>query len=400
MKLLIVSPKFDPVIGGGETFVLNPALLLYKAGIDVSVAAEPNAQREMKNYPFTVYEINGLSDTHLDVISASEGLSELTKQLKPDLIHVHGYLALLAIGLCGINQRVPILASIHSTPVWGERLIGMMDSFEEELSFARNVIDLARPQIITAANEVYAEAARKVVQGRVKVITVPYPVDLDSFHRQDNPVLRRKLGLTEKDILILTPSRIIERKGIREIVYALDDLPDNFYLCLPAAFSPLDKRFWDDITASDIYQRVKNRVIIPDKQFLYLDMPLLYAASDIVAMPSYYEGAPVATVEAMASGKPFIGADSQGINSFIRDNENGLLVPQKTVKELAAGIYKLAQDKELCARLSQRALAGIAYLSWDVQLRNLINIYNQLMATGETNVPADLSIPHAKTLVQ
>ncbi len=77
--------------------------------------------------------------------------------------------------------------------------------------------------------------------------------------------------------------------------------------------------------SSQIFQRVKRRLIIPSKEFQYFDMPRLYAACDIVAMPSYYEGAPVATVEAMASGKPFVGADSQGINSFIRHNENGLL---------------------------------------------------------------------------
>jgi glycosyltransferase involved in cell wall biosynthesis len=60
-------------------------------------------------------------------------------------------------------------------------------------------------------------------------------------------------------------------------------------------------------------------------------MPAVYGATDIVAMPSYYEGAPVATVEAMASGKPFVGADSQGINGFINHRGNGLLVPQKNV---------------------------------------------------------------------
>ncbi len=60
MNILIVSPKFHPVIGGGETYVLNSAKLLHKAGVSVSVAVEPNRERNTKDYPFRVYEINGL----------------------------------------------------------------------------------------------------------------------------------------------------------------------------------------------------------------------------------------------------------------------------------------------------------------------------------------------------
>ena len=384
MKVLIVSPKFHPVIGGGETYVLNSAGLLYQAGVDVSIAVEPNPERNLKKYPFKVYEIEGLSDTKLNIITAPAGLSKLINKVRPNLIHAHGYFALLAVGLAN-SHTAPILVSIHSTPVWGQRLIGCMDSFDTELTFARNILDLAKPKLLTAANEVYAEAARKVAAGRVKVEVIPYPVDIDFFHRQNNSDLRKKFGLSKKDCLIMTPSRIIERKGIREVVAALDSLPTNFYLCLPAAANPLDKTYWDDICSSQIFQRVKRRLIIPGKEFQYFDMPRLYAACDIVVMPSYYEGAPVATVEAMASGKPFVGADAQGINSLIRHNENGLLTPKKSVPALSAAILRLANDKLLGEKLSQQAFSDITNLSWGIQLPRLINVYKTVIEALPTS---------------
>lgn len=387
MKILIVSPKFHPVIGGGETYVLNSAKLLYESGVNVSIAVEPHPRRSLNNYPYKVYEVNGLSDANLDVIMAPAGLHKLINQIKPDLIHAHGYFALLAVGLCNIHDY-PIIASIHSTPVWGQRLIGGIDSFTAELGFVRSILDLSKPRLLTAANEIYATAARKIVEGRVKVAVVPYPVDINFFHRQDNSELRKKLGLTKGDYLIMTPSRIIERKGIREVINALDNLPDNFYLCLPGAVNPLDKIFWDGVCSSAAYQRVQHRVLIPRGQFLYDDMPLLYAASDIIVMPSYYEGAPVATVEAMASGKPFVGANSQGINSFIRNNENGLLVPKKSIRELSDAIQLLAQNRVLRQRLSTQAFSDISHLSWGIHLPKMIDVYKgvieaQKIATRE-----------------
>ncbi len=374
MKVLVISPKFHPVIGGGETYVLNSVKQLHQAGVDVSIAVEPNVQRNTSDYPYPVFEIGGLSDNTLDVTKATAGLHQLIDSLQPDVIHVHGYYALLIVGLCGFHN-IPTVASVHSTPVWGERIVGGMNSFEAELQFARGVLDVSEPLVLTAANQVYSDAAKKIAQHRVDVKTMPYPVDIEHFHDQTDQKMRSEFGLGEHDVLIMTPSRIIERKGIKEAVLALAKLPDNFYLCLPGAFEPLDKGYWESVTSHQEYKRAAKRIIVPSRKLLYDDMPYLYAASDIIAMPSYYEGAPVATVEAMASGKPFVGADSQGINSFIRHEKNGLLVPKKSTTELSEAILKVSLDTSLQQHLTSQALEDIRYLSWNRQLPAIISMY-------------------------
>jgi glycosyltransferase involved in cell wall biosynthesis len=344
----------------------------------MKLAVEPNSDRETDKYPFKVVEINGLSDIVLDTSKASPALRGLIGSFKPDVIQAHGYFALRALAQAD-QPQVPIIASIHSTPVWGERIVGNIGSFEEELQFAREVLDESKPKLMTAANKVYADAAKKISQTRVPVKVMPYPVDLNYFYKKDGKKIRDEFGLSSSDILIMTPSRIIERKGIKEIVGALGLLPDKFYLCLPAAFDPLDKDFWKSITETKNYQQIKDRIKIPNHIMLYDDMPYLYSASDIIAMPSYYEGAPVATVEAMTSGKPFVGADSQGINSFIRDGINGLLVPKGSVTELAEAIISVSTNHELVAQMTAQARQDIAYLSWDVQLSQLLKVYEAII---------------------
>ena len=379
MRVLMISPKFHPVIGGGETYVLNLMNRLHAAGVDVAIAVEPHPERQLADYPYPVFEVAGLSDNNMQLIEAVGNMYALLEKFAPDLIHVHGYFALLVVGLTNSRQR-PLIATIHSTPVWGERVVGGMGSFQAELQFARQVLELARPQRLTAANEVYASVAKRIAGDRSKVVAAPYPVDIDLFHNEQDTGFRKVFGLGQNDKLIMTPSRVIERKGIREIIGALEQLPENFYLCLPGAFEPLDEDYWQKIQKSKVYQKIKHRIIVPERKLLYEDMPQLYAASDIIAMPSYYEGAPVATVEAMASGKPFVGADSQGINSFIMHQQNGLLVPKQSINELAEAILSLTADPDLQVRLTRQAYQDILHLSWTLQLDDLLELYREVLA--------------------
>lgn len=42
MRVLVVSPKFHPVVGGGETFALDAVEQLHSKSVTIAVAAEPS----------------------------------------------------------------------------------------------------------------------------------------------------------------------------------------------------------------------------------------------------------------------------------------------------------------------------------------------------------------------
>jgi len=85
------------------------------------------------------------------------------------------------------------------------------------------------------------------------------------------------------------------------------------------------------------------------------DMPAVYAACHIVALPTYYgEGLPRSLVEAGASGRPVIATDVPGCRAVVEPGENGLLVEPRSVAPLAQALLDLCVGAERRARMGQR----------------------------------------------
>jgi len=75
---------------------------------------------------------------------------------------------------------------------------------------------------------------------------------------------------------------------------------------------------------------------------------------DVFVLPSYREGMPRATLEAMAMGKPIITTDTAGCRDTVIDGKNGFLVPVKDPDALASTMIKMYNLPE-----SQRENMGI-----------------------------------------
>ena len=65
------------------------------------------------------------------------------------------------------------------------------------------------------------------------------------------------------------------------------------------------------------------------------------AAADVFVLPSYREGTPRATLEAMAMAKPIITTDSPGCRETVREGINGYMVPVRDPASLASAMAKL-----------------------------------------------------------
>lgn len=113
------------------------------------------------------------------------------------------------------------------------------------------------------------------------------------------------------------------------------------------------------------------------------DMGQIYDRAAILCHPAAHEGFGLAVAEALAHGVPAIGfADCPGVNSLIRDGENGLLVPPSDDRAgaLAAALGTLVADDSARTRLAAAAPASIgAYAPdrisarWDELLARVTN---------------------------
>ena len=114
------------------------------------------------------------------------------------------------------------------------------------------------------------------------------------------------------------------------------------------------------------------------------DMPQVYAASNIVCLPSTYgEGAPKVLIEAAACGRACVTTDRPGCREIVRHGENGLAVPPGDIDALAAAVEGLIRDpalrQEMGAKGRQIVLDGFT-------LRQVIDetleLYQELLEAG------------------
>ena len=72
--------------------------------------------------------------------------------------------------------------------------------------------------------------------------------------------------------------------------------------------------------------------------------------SDVLVLPSFAEGVPVALMEAMASCRPVIATRVGGVQELVEDGVSGRIVAPGDVEALAEAITDLAADPERGAR--------------------------------------------------
>ena len=113
------------------------------------------------------------------------------------------------------------------------------------------------------------------------------------------------------------------------------------------------------------------------------------AAADIVAVPVRFATAATWTAcrtsrsRPWRRGKPLVASRVGGIPELVRDDENGLLVPEKDAGALADALVTLARDPALRARLGAGGRAEIqAERSWDAVGRRFIEVYERARASS------------------
>lgn len=109
----------------------------------------------------------------------------------------------------------------------------------------------------------------------------------------------------------------------------------------------------------------------------------LFAAADLLVMPSRTDSFGIVYLEAWANQLPVIGARAGGVPAVITENEDGLLVDFGDVPDLAAKIRLLLEDKNLAAKFGKAGYQKVAqHLTWDKVYSKIRRAYAE--ALGES----------------
>jgi glycosyltransferase involved in cell wall biosynthesis len=116
------------------------------------------------------------------------------------------------------------------------------------------------------------------------------------------------------------------------------------------------------------------------------DLPLLFAAMDVFALPSRWEGTPLALIGAMAAAVPVVATPVGGVTTVVEDGKTGRLVPVEDVEALAAGLAAALRDRATSEALADAGRNHVMQTcSVAAMVRGLEAVYLELLEKKRGN---------------
>jgi glycosyltransferase involved in cell wall biosynthesis len=167
---------------------------------------------------------------------------------------------------------------------------------------------------------------------------------------------------------ILSVGRLCSIKRIDLIIKALPLIQGSVRLKIVGGSDEpgIEEYLKSEIERHHLWDRVEFLGRVSDEALLEL-----YAKAVCIYYAPHDEDYGFVTLEALASQKPVVTAtDSGGVLSFIRHEENGLIVDPHEAA-LAAAVNRLVNDRELYHRLCANTVTSAPALSWDTVIEEL-----------------------------
>jgi glycosyltransferase involved in cell wall biosynthesis len=202
---------------------------------------------------------------------------------------------------------------------------------------------------VSNANAQYLRQTKGIAPGKIRVIC--NGVHLSELTPSDSgaaAVARRaRLGLDESNPLLLVPGRLETQKGHAVLLRALTRIREAFPLT-HAAFAG-EGSLRAELTNQAAALGLGRAVHFLGRQS---DIAAWLAAADVVVLPSWFEGMPLAAIEALAMARPMVATAVDGTVEVIAHERTGLLVPPGDPVALAQAICRLLGDPRLARRLA------------------------------------------------
>ena len=186
---------------------------------------------------------------------------------------------------------------------------------------------------------------------REKIEVIHSYVDTNLFTPKiSGKSLRRKLGLKDK-IVILFPRNLSYVRGIILILETMKLIVEKYSntILLVTGTGPMESKAKKFVKENKLE---KNVIFLGHKDH-FREMPKIYAASDIVVIPSLgREGCSLSALEALAMKKPLVVTNVGGLLDIVIHGFNGF-VSKTNYKDLSEKILYLIENKKEAKRVAQ-----------------------------------------------
>jgi glycosyltransferase involved in cell wall biosynthesis len=148
----------------------------------------------------------------------------------------------------------------------------------------------------------------------------------------------------DKPIRFIFVARLLVEKGIYQLIEAIKLVQKKYPNTELVVLGGLDEGNPAGLTKRDLKNLIKQEIIIYPGQVSNVSEWL--GDSHIFVLPSYREGVPRSTQEAMAVGRPILTTDVPGCRETVVDGENGFLVPAFDVEKLTKKMMWFVEHPE------------------------------------------------------
>jgi glycosyltransferase involved in cell wall biosynthesis len=196
--------------------------------------------------------------------------------------------------------------------------------------------------------------------GRVE--RVYHGIDLNRYRAENGPVRARDGRNALDPVVILSVSRLVEKKGTEVLFDALARLPAALHWKLVLVGSgPLKKRLAQIASQLNIASKVEWRGALTQEKLLheYRDADL-FALASRVARDGDRDGLPNVLLEAQSQGLACVATRVSAIPELLRDGRTGLLVEENHPAALARALEALITSPARRRALGQAGQARVA----------------------------------------
>jgi glycosyltransferase involved in cell wall biosynthesis len=279
-------------------------------------------------------------------------LVRLLRRIRPQIVHAHtpkgGLLGMLSAWIA----RTPVrIYHMHGLPFvtatgWTRRLLMWSERISCGLADQVLCVSSSARALAVEAGLCRADKVKVLLQGSVNGVDA-----VDRFNPANVPPSARnetrlKYGIPADAAVLGFIGRIVRSKGLVDLAKAWGRLRADFpalHLLLVGPLEPQDP-IPRDVEAS---LRKDSRVHLIGEEW---DTPPLYAAMDLLVLPTYREGLPGVLLEAAAMQVPVVATNVTGCVDVVQDGVTGALIPPYDSERLATAIRRYLQDPELRRR--------------------------------------------------
>ena len=341
---------------------------LLKLGIDVYAFAPDytnslsNKIRKMGGYPIN-YDMNRTTINPILDFLHTVKLTLLIRKYKPDVCFCYFIKPVIfgsiASWLAGTPRIISMIEGLGYTftddatqrSLWRKSLLKTIVKYLYGFSLARcnRVIFLNSDDLYEFVDESLVEKDSAIKLGGIGV-------DLDYWCYQEE---------FPEELTFLMAARILKEKGVVEFSEAAKCVKKEFPNIKFVLIGEIDSNP-GALTRDEVSRWVHAGIL---EWPGYVDMKLWLKKASVFVLPSYREGVPRSTQEAMAMGRPVITTEVPGCRDTVADGVNGFLVPPRNVNALVSAMLHF-QGKPALLKKFGRESRRMAETRYDVKKIN------------------------------